>query len=85
MLKYDPLIGGNYMELVFEKNESEYDIKIKDMGRTNDTISMKLDTGSPITIICIPYLLEITKESYSTLLLKIENAKNSGNVKPFYP
>ncbi|MBR1628421.1 MAG: hypothetical protein IJ679_04025 [Lachnospiraceae bacterium] len=62
------------IELQFDKGICEYEVQIQQITKANDTLPMKLDSGSPITIICIPYLLEVTSEHYSTLLLKIENA-----------
>ena len=61
-------------ELIFKKDVSEYNINI--LIPDNDNIIMSLDTGSPITILCIKHLLQITEEPLSVLLNKIEDALN---------
>ena len=44
------------IELQFDKGICEYEVQIQQITKANDTLPMKLDSGSPITIICIPYL-----------------------------
>ncbi len=66
-------------DLVFNKQSDEYSVDIKIPSRVDDSISMTLDTGSPISIICVQNLIEITKEPRVVLLNKIDSALNSGN------
>ena len=72
-------------ELVFNKDEDleEYVIDIKVPSVLNDNIHMSLDTGSPISIICIQNLVKISGESRISLLHKIERAIASGNAVEF--
>ena len=54
------------IDLKFNKDMdiNEYLIDIKVPSITDDTISMTLDTGSPISIICIQNLVKISNEPY---------------------
>ena len=56
-------------ELVFRKSEFCYHTTI-DLGY--DTAQIELDTGSPITTISIPNLLQITGESFVVFRKKVE-------------
>ena len=64
------------IEIVFDKHTTEYSININLSSRVNDNISMKLDTGSPISVICVQNLKQITQEPWSKLVEKIDSIKD---------
>ncbi|MBQ9631576.1 MAG: hypothetical protein IJV04_01480 [Lachnospiraceae bacterium] len=64
-------------ELVFNKDFSEYYAEVS-VPDKDDTITMALDTGSPISTICIQHLVQITKESKAGLLKRIEKHLDAG-------
>ena len=57
------------MEIVFSKSEFSYRTQIDLHG---DVATMELDTGSPITTISIPNLLQITGESFFSFQKKAD-------------
>ena len=65
------------IELIFKKQSWEYTIGMKSKYSDTSEISMTLDTGSPISIMCIGKLIEISQESYMTLINKIEDLINN--------
>ena len=71
------------IELKFDKTDIEYQIDIKLTSRTEDSIPMVLDSGSPISTICIQNLILITRESKVSLIKKIERAVDEENVIEF--
>ncbi len=58
-------------DIVFEKKRSGYISTLK-MSRDRSSVIV-LDTGSPITVISIPDILALTKESISTFRIKVED------------
>ena len=66
-------------ELIFNKTPYGYTIDIKLLSRPEDSISMSLDTGSPITTICMQNLIEISKETRMTLINKVDAAIEKKN------
>lgn len=69
------------VELIFDKcaDDEEYSVGMDVLSSQKDSVSMSLDTGSPITTICIQNLIKISNESRVTLLNKISDAISYGN------
>lgn len=68
------------IQLVFKKGIDEYSAGIKvPSKKVNDSIPITLDTGSPITTICVQNLIKISNESKDDIFRKLLNAKSVGN------